>query len=169
MSVGVHSTYQFNSSFSEGSYVEWLLDQLDNKCGSPEGEWAKYCYTPTRPPCVPPSMAGTDPWVSLGLHWSQKVPSREEEKGQAHRAIPFGSLPRNVLLAFHALRCWQVCKWQTLKDSPLWHSAGAKSWTNRLLSTIWSLWLPELVPWTTSSKNANFSFSKWAWQINLSK
>lgn len=199
MSVGVHWSYQSNSSFQEGSYVKWLLDQLgEHEHGSPEG-WQTNTATHSSAPhvCLHPSwhralcVTGAD--LQQG---SQTTPSREGErpstqssvchwgwspaaiphstiqtgeKGQAHRALPFGSIPRNVFLTFHALRCWQVCKWQILKDSPLWHSAIAKSWTNRLLSTIWLLWLPQLNPWTTSSKNANFSYSKCVWHTTLNK
>lgn len=181
MSMGVHSTHQFNSSSSGGSHIKWLLlDQLANEHGSPEGWHARYCYPPTWKlfgQVRLPSMCGSIhtgrrdvriTWAHL-QQGSQKAPAREEEKGQTHEAIPFGSIPRNVLLTFHAPRCWQVYKWQILKNTPLWYSVIAKNWTNRLPGTIWSLWLSELFPWITSSKNANLSFSKCARWTNLSK
>lgn len=105
-------------------------------------------------------------WADL-QQWSQKAPAREEEKGQMHEAVPFGGMPRNILLMFHALRCWQVYKWQILKNTPLWYNVKAKSWTNRLPSTIWLLWLSELSLWFASSKNANLSFSKYVCQTIL--
>lgn len=181
MSMGIHSTHQFNSSSSGGSHVKWLLlDQLANEHGSSEGWHARCCYPPTWKLFGPVRL----PYVCGSIHtghrdvcisWSdlqqgsQKAPAREEEKGKTHEAIPFGSIPRNVLLMLHALRFWQVYKWQILKNTPLWYRVIAKSCTNRLPGTIWSLWLSELFPWITSSKNANLSFSNCAHWTNLSK
>lgn len=152
--------------------MKWLLDQLgEHEYGSPEGWQASTAtHSSALHVCLHPSWHRALRVTGADLQQpSHTAPSRQGEKGQAHRALPFGSIPRNVFLTFHALRCWQVCKWQILKDSPLWHSAIAKSWTNRLLSTIWLLWLPQLTPWTTSSKNANFSYSKCVWHTTLNK